>query len=164
MKSECKTNIYRQVFILLLALFDSTLTDYFIYLLNNSFFEVVQYAQIDKNYKIKDMLQFTSMEEFKEKMINDIVESKKAHAILKVLVEYKPDLFDFNGKNIKDDIFEIIGRRNIHVHKKGIVDVGYLQQSNGNPYGFSIGDYCAIDSVYFNKCYELLHLFVDNWN
>ena len=109
------------------------------------------------------MSQFTTMEEFKEKMINDIVENKKVHAILKTLVDYSPNLFLIDGKDIKNDIFEIIGRRNIHVHKKGIVDDGYLQQSNGNPYGFSIGDYCTIDSIYFNKCYKMLHLFIDNW-
>ena len=81
------------------------------------------------------------MDEFKEKIINDIVESKKIHAILKILVDYNPDLFVINGSDIKDEIFEIIGRRNIHVHKKGIVDEG----------------------LYFNKCYEMLHLFIDNW-
>lgn len=53
MKSECKTNIYRQVFILLLALFDSTLTDYFIYLLNNSFFKLYNTQRLIKTIKIK---------------------------------------------------------------------------------------------------------------
>ena len=139
------------------------ITDYFVYLLNTSFFEVVRYANIDKSYKIKDLNGLSTMDEFKEKIINDIVESKKIHAILKILVDYNPDLFVINGSDIKDEIFEIIGRRNIHVHKKGIVDEGYLRQSNGNPYGFSTGDYCAIDSIYFNKCYEMLHLFIDNW-
>ncbi len=118
------------------------ITDYFVYLLNTSFFEVVRYANIDKSYKIKDLNGLSTMDEFKEKI---------------------PDLFVINGSDIKDEIFEIIGRRNIHVHKKGIVDEGYLRQSNGNPYGFSTGDYCAIDSIYFNKCYEMLHLFIDNW-
>ena len=125
------------------------ITDYFVYLLNTSFFEVVRYANIDKSYKIKDLNGLSTMDEFKEKIINDIVESKKIHAILKILVDYNPDLFVINGSDIKDEIFEIIGRRNIHVHKKGIVDEGYLRQSNGNPYGFSTGDYSAIDSIYF---------------
>ena len=44
------------------------------------------------------------MDEFKEKIINEIVESKKIHAILKILVDYNPDLFVINGSDIKDEI------------------------------------------------------------
>ena len=44
------------------------ITDYFVYLLNTSFFEVVRYANIDKSYKIKDLNGLSTMDEFKEKM------------------------------------------------------------------------------------------------
>ena len=46
------------------------ITDYFVYLLNTSFFEVVRYANIDKSYKIKDLNGLSTMDEFKEKIVD----------------------------------------------------------------------------------------------
>ena len=58
---------------------------------------------------------------------------------------------------------EIIQRRNLHVHKKGIVDEKYFTKGNGNQSGLQIGDYAVIDDTYFNMAVDLLEEFVENF-
>ena len=162
MKKDWKANIYRQVFIMLLTIFDATITDFFSYLLNNDLFGVIKNVNSDKSYRMKDIAAFSTVDELKEDIINSIVESNKIHSIMKILVQYNPSLFVINGDDIKNKLFEILSRRNIHVHKRGIIDQAYFNQAAGNPYNLSIGDYATITQKYYNDCYETIHLFVDN--
>ena len=62
-----------------------------------------------------------------------------------------------------DSVLEMIQRRNIHVHKKGIVDEKYLSKGNGAQLGLKIGDYATIDNSYYLNVYETLGNFVDNF-
>lgn len=103
------------------------------------------------------------MDELKEIMINDILESKKIHALISSLHHYKANVFIVNNDDITNSIFEIIARRNLHVHKKGIIDQFYLGQTCGNPYNFSIGEYAHINMNYFNNSYEILRSMIDNF-
>lgn len=58
---------------------------------------------------------------------------------------------------------EIIQRRNLHIHKKGIVDEKYFAKGNGSELGISVGDYAVIDNEYMHKATELLEKFVTNF-
>lgn len=58
---------------------------------------------------------------------------------------------------------EIVQRRNLHVHKKGIVDEKYFTKGNGSELGLHIGDYAVIDDAYFNKALDLLEKFVEGF-
>ena len=58
---------------------------------------------------------------------------------------------------------EIIQRRNLHVHRKGIVDGKYFTKGNGSQLGIQIGDYAVIDDTYFNMAVNLLEKFVENF-
>lgn len=57
-------------------------------------------------------------------------------------------------------LIELVLRRNIHVHNRGIVDERYLdknmkEMANFNVYGFEVGDYARIDNEYWKEAIEL---------
>ena len=76
---------------------------------------------------------------------------------------YDQSLFTVQGQDVYDSVLEMIQRRNIHVHKKGIVDEKYLSKGNGAQLGLKIGDYATIDNSYYLNVYEILGIFVDNF-
>ena len=54
-------------------------------------------------------------------------------------------------------------RRNLHVHKNGMVDEKYFTKGNGNASGLHIGDYAIIDSPYLNQAFDLFEKFIDSF-
>lgn len=53
------------------------------------------------------------------------------------------------GNNIFPTVLEMVQRRNLHIHKSGIVDEKYFTKGNGGSLGLSIGDYTIIDKTYY---------------
>ena len=56
----------------------------------------------------------------------------------------------------------MVQRRNLHVHKSGIVDEKYFTKGNGGSLGLSVGDYTIIDKTYYVEVSKILrHLIVN---
>lgn len=52
----------------------------------------------------------------------------------------------YDGIDYYLTLMEIIQRRNLHIHKKGIVDEKYFTKGNGSGLGISVGDYAGLDT------------------
>ena len=145
-------NIYRQSFILLMTAFDAAIFDITEIVLNNHFFEFCNANEnlLKDSYKLKEIARFGSFENFKADIISKILKDNYASGLLKMLHIYNPDYFiDDNGVEYYNSICEIIARRNLHIHKRGIVDEEYFIQAQGNEYNFAIGDIAYIRSEYY---------------
>ena len=121
-------------------------------MLNNHFFEFCNANEnlLKDSYKLKEIARFGSFENFKADIISKILKDNYASGLLKMLHIYNPDYFiDDNGVEYYNSICEIIARRNLHIHKRGIVDEDYFIQAQGNEYNFAIGDIAYIRSEYY---------------
>lgn len=83
--------------------------------------------------------------------------------LLKLLYQSHKPYFIIDGQNKYKELCEIVARKNIHVHKRGIVDTKYFADSQGNIYNFCENDYAFITSSYFEQVYELMLKIVNNF-
>lgn len=156
-------NIYRQSFILLLTAFDAVMFDMVKSLFKDKFFEIAPFINYDKKFSLVDISKYESFEDFSEKTIDQIVAGKYIADLLEIVYKYKKEIFNIDGADCYPIILEIVQRRNLHVHKKGIVDQKYFTKGNGSELGLHVGDYAVIDDGYFDKALELLEKFVDGF-
>ena len=156
-------NIYRQSFILLMTAFDATIFDLFHEIFKQDFFGIADIIKSDQKYTLKEIAQHKDFNSFASKTIESLISKKYASDIVEMLHQYKSQLFTVNGQDVYDSILEMIQRRNIHVHKKGIVDDKYFTKGNGKQLGLHKGDYATIDYEYFLTSYEILREFVANF-
>ncbi|WP_302326127.1 hypothetical protein [Enterocloster lavalensis] len=156
-------NIYRQSFILLLTAFDAVIFDLVKMLFVNRFFDMAPYINYDKKFSLSDISQHSNFEGFLEKMVDTIIGGKYISDLLEIVYKYEKNIFNLNSNDCYLTLMEIIQRRNLHVHRKGIVDEKYFTKGNGNELELSVGDYAAIDDVYMHKTLELLEKFVANF-
>lgn len=156
-------NIYRQSFILSMTAFDATIFDLFNEIFKQDFFGIANIIKSDQKFTLKEIAQHKNFNSFASKTIESLINKKYASDIVEILHQYKSQLFTVNGQDVYDSILEMIQRRNIHVHKKGIVDEQYFTKGNGNQLGLHKGDYATIDYEYFLTSYETLREFVANF-
>ncbi len=146
---KSKINIYRQAFILLMTAFDATLFDLFKKLLEDNFFDLAEKIKYEKKYTIKDIVNYNSFNDFMENTVDEMVAGKYAADLLEILYNYNDSLFHIDGNNIFPSVLEMVQRRNLHIHKSGIVDEKYFTKGNGGSLGLSNGDYAIIDKTYY---------------
>lgn len=160
---ETPINIYRQSFILLLTAFDAVIFDLAKMLFVNRFFEVAPYINYDKKFSLSDITKHSNFEEFLEKTVDSIIAGKYIADLLEMIYKYDNSVFNIDGVDCYLTLMEIIQRRNLHIHKKGIVDEKYFTKGNGSELGISVCDYAVIDNEYMHKATELLEKFVTNF-
>lgn len=159
MNAKSQTNIFRQGFVLLMTAFDATIADITRMILKEDFFDFLNKTDCkakSKNYKLSDIIAENNFDEFKEKVIDEIMRENYVAGLLKLLYQYNKTYFEVDGEDKYTVLCEIVARRNVHVHKRGIVDEKYFSDSQGNIYNFSTGDYANISSNYFHNAYKLL--------
>lgn len=160
--ARCRTNIYSQEFIVIMSLFDATIFDITEKIISNHFFDFCKAAgAVNGSYKLKDIIEKGSFDCFQEDVINDILKKNHLRALLKMLHDYRKDYFFLDEEDCFKKINEFIARRNLFVHKNGIVDKEYFEQAGGNPYCFRPGDIAYINGSYYTEVTNTLSLFVD---
>lgn len=156
--SENPINIYRQSFILIITAFDATMYDIAKNLFNNDFFNFI--SKLDKKSKITfgEISESGNFDKLSEKIVSDHLGSIYLHKLLFLLRDFKNDLFSIDGQDYFTNIIEMVKRRNIHVHNKGIVDQQYFESGiNHNIYNLKLDEYANIDDSYYIDCYDILN-------
>lgn len=156
-------NIYRQSFILLLTAFDAVFFDLARETFTKNFFDIVPLINYEKKFTLSDISQYENFEEFSSQVVESIISGKYVADLMEILYKYKQDIFFVNHINRFSEAIEIIQRRNLHIHKKGIVDEKYFTKGNGRELGIRKGEYAVIDDMYFNKAIELLEQIIINF-
>lgn len=153
-------NIYRQSFLQLVAIFDSTVFDIIRLKYNERFFE---WIKLFKNESIKyhEIGNSKSFEDFKSNIIDKQIKGYYIKELLDIInnnSEYK-SVFSINGEYKYREYREIISRRNAHIHNNGIVDDKY--STDYNIYSKNIGEYIEINKEYFDKAYTYIRALVE---
>jgi len=157
--STYRFNIFRQAFLLIVTLFDYVISDIFKCFVKERFFECLSRMSIDKSYKLKEIVSSNTFDDFKEVVYDDLIKSLKITDILEMLYNHYLNKSSYNYAI--EDIFEIIERRNIHIHKMGIVDQKYNDISK-HKHKYKNGDYAVIGCIYFTSTYKTLIGFIEN--
>lgn len=156
-------NIYRQSFILLLTAFDAVFFDLAREIFTKNFFSIIPLINYEKKFALSDIAKFEKFEEFSSQVIETIIAGKYVADLMEILYKYKKDVFFISHVDRFSEALEIIQRRNLHVHKKGIVDEKYFTKGNGSEFGVQKGEYAVIDDEYFNRAIELLEQIILNF-
>ena len=145
--NSSSSNIFRQAFINIFSLFDAFVFDCLKAYFNHHPTELDNYFENKNNDKIKvslgDVIEYLTIDDLKKEIIERQFSGKYISEIITKLKKYKPEIFEYIDFA---KLMEMIERRNIHIHNKGIVDSKY--SSNYNIYNLSVGDYAYIDSNY----------------
>lgn len=156
------SNIFRQSFINIFSIFDAYVFEYI-----EEFFcaypkELSLFLEVKNNEKIKftldEVVDFEDIENLKNEMLHKQLAGRHLSELINKLKKYRPSLFTGVEYPV---LMEMIERRNIHLHNKGIVDEKYC--SFFNIYHFYDGEYAFIDDKYlFTIVFNTLSQFTKN--
>ncbi len=153
------SNIYRQAFINIFSIFDAIVFDTLVEYFRNNIKELESFFGSKNNLKFsfEDISKHDDLSSLYLEMVEKSFKDRYLSNIIKSIGEYKKDFFDSSFKLC--DMLEAVNRRNLHIHKKGIVDDKYL--SEGNIYNLEKGKYAYIDSGYYIDFFNLISKFDD---
>lgn len=149
------TNTHRQAFLLLMTVFDAAIFDIARCALRNSFFHLISKIGRTDKVPLKDFANFDDFEHFRDHMIEGQLKTLYAKDLLLAVTKLGVQI----GPSQDDDLIEIVElilRRNVHVHNRGVIDERYLERDDkGSPKynlkGLAVGDVAVIDEVYFQR-------------
>lgn len=152
------SNIYRQAFVNMFSIFDAYVFDY----LKTYFFNHIDKLEPffgGEKLKISfaEVFDNSTIDEAKEDFIRRKFDGKYIKHLLKAL--HSSNISVFDGIEYSK-IMEMVNRRNIHIHNKGIVDERYVEEFN--IHGFDVGEYAAITKQYFESATIILSTLIQN--
>ncbi len=150
-------NVLRQAFITLMALFDASMFDIVKLAITRDFTLINLFGKSEK-LSVEEISKFKSFDNLKDSIIEKALKEKYLKEIL----------FNLNAQKIaligEEDEFghliEMVLRRNVHLHNRGIVDNKYLEpNASGAPqyniYNLSLGSVASIDAQYWERANRL---------
>ena len=137
--------------------------DYLIGLLIQYIYEINPQLLKDSNSQItyKDLFQFNNLDEIKDKIIKDKIETvlRKSHEEQLIELQKIVGIETLKPKSLWKDFVEITQRRNLLVHSKGCVSEQYIRscQNAGVLINVSKGDFLDVDYKYFERAYFVFY-------
>lgn len=156
--------IFRQSFILLMTAFDAAIFDIAEIIITEHFFEFCKKNEelLSNQYKLKEIINEGSFEKFQSKMVGSILKNNRVAALLRLLHQYRKDYFILEEIDIYQEICEIVARRNVHVHKRGIVDHDYCEHAKSFVGNLRPGDMAYIGGKYYKEKSDKLKALIIN--
>ena len=152
------SNIYRQAFVNLFSIFDAYVFDYLKKYFFNHISELESFLGGEKlKVPYEDIFANQTINEAKDDFIRKKFDGKYIKQLLKAL--HHSNITVFDGIEYPK-IMEMVNRRNIHIHNKGIVDNRYVEEFN--IYSYDTGEYAAITKQYFESATVILSTFIQN--
>lgn len=159
-RTDTEINILRQGFITLTTIFDATVFDLMRVALRRDFFNLIASFGKQDKVSLDKISKYSSLEEFRDEVIEEQLKSKYLREILFILQGNKVTLTDVTHGDEFIHLLEMVLRRNIHIHNRGIVDGKYLETNEHgvpryNVYNLMAGTVANIDSAYWERANRL---------
>ena len=157
---NAEINIYRQSFIQLMTIFDATIFDLFRVALRKDFFNLIGVIGKKDRVTLESLGNYHSFDDFRD----EVIELQLRQKYLKDLLFFLNDLGVLCVMRSSDDRFiqliELVLRRNIHIHNRGLVDERYLDKDENstpryNIYNFAMNEAAHIDAAYWEMANRL---------
>ena len=151
---DVEISVLRQGFITLMTIFDATIFDLMRVALMSDFFGLISTFGKSDKVSLEKLGQYSSFEDFREKIIEEQLKSKYLKDILFILNSLGVSLVSPGEEYKFIHLLELVLRRNVHVHNKGRIDERYLERDeNGTPrynvYNLALGEVASIDQGYW---------------
>lgn len=151
----------RQGFILLMTAFDAAVTDLIRAGLRNDFYRRIRLFGDKEKVSLEEIAEAGGDSALKDLMIERQLKKRYLKELLQLLRGFGVPLVPPGSQFDPVALIELVLRRNLHVHQRGIVDARYLDpdSDDGKPkfnlYSLNLGDYAEIDKAYFQRACEL---------
>jgi len=170
---SAEINIMRQGFILLMTAFDAAIFDLTRLALKKKFSELI--GQFGKNEKLslEKIGSFGTLDSLRDYIIEGQLKARYVKDLLFLLKSFGVKCVDPTKSENFGDLIELVLRRNVHVHNRGVVDERYLEKDEKeterfNVHILAIGELAVIDEGYWelasrlsSDCVEAVTAWVD---
>jgi hypothetical protein len=160
-RPDAEINPLRQGFLLLATAFDAAVFDLMRLGFKKKFFQLVGIFGGNDKWSMKEMAEAGSFGAIRERIIEEQLKKRYVKDLISILAELGVKYLDVKVGDKHADLIEMIQRRNIHVHNRGVVDERYLEidantgKAKFNTYNLKLGDVACIDLSYMEKGYRL---------
>ena len=153
-------NVYRQGFLLAMTAFDAAAFDLVRAILTRGFWSLIGRFPSKRKISGDDLGDFDSFEEFRDSVVDEQLRGLYLKDLLQVLKSLGVDLVCGDSQGSFGHLVELVLRRNVHVHNRGIVDTRYLPSGVGaveqfNVDGLAVGDRAVVDRDYLDMALRL---------
>jgi hypothetical protein len=150
----------RQGFILLMTAFDAAVFDLVRVALRSKFFPLIGQFGRQEKITLEKFGSFGSFEAFRDQTVEEQLKSRYVKDLLFLLESLGAKCIDEQGGNRFIHLIELVLRRNVHVHNRGVVDERYLERDvKGSPkyniYNLALGVVAHIDDTYWERANHL---------
>lgn len=144
-------NPLRQSFILLVTIYDATVFDLLRLAFQRDFFRLMAaFAQSNK-LDLKNLAQYSSFESLRDSVIEEQLKQRYVKDLLAFCDRQKIFKYDSSLDITFAHYMEMIQRRNLQIHNRGLVDAKYLEMDEAKIYPLILGDVAQIDGDYLAK-------------
>jgi len=160
-RQDTELSVLRQGFILLMTAFDAAVFDLTRLSLRADFFGLIASFGKQERIALEELGQFGSFEAFRDAQIERQLRGRYLREILFILVSLGVPLTDQGRGDRTIHLVELVMRRNLHVHNRGVVDERYLERDQTgaprfNIYDLQLGTVAHIDGSHWKRSNELV--------
>jgi hypothetical protein len=160
LSSDAQVGVLRQGFILLMTTFDAAVFDLVRVKLRKGFFALIGVFGKQEKVSLQEIGEGGTFEAFRDGIIEEQLKKRYLKDLLFILEALDVKCTDEGAGDRFVQLIEMVLRRNVHVHNRGVVDERYLERDqNGRPkynlYNLSLGDVACIDESYWELANRL---------
>jgi hypothetical protein len=151
---DAEINVLRQGFILLMTAFDAAIFDLVRVALGRKFFALAAAFGKQDKVSVAEIAEAGSFEALRDRLIEEQLKKRYIKDLL-VLIGNNwgvQCVAPASGQKF-ERMIELVLRRNLHVHNRGIVDTRYVEDKNLD--GLKLGEVAAIDESYWEMANSL---------
>jgi hypothetical protein len=159
-RPDSELGLFRQGFILLMTMFDAAVFDLVRLALRVNFFGLIAGFSRQGRFSLEDLANSGSFELFRDLQIEEQLKQRYLKDLLFILEQLGVELSDAAAGDRPVHLVELVLRRNVHVHNRGVIDERYLERDvNGTPrfnlFNLQIGSTATIDRAYWERADRL---------
>jgi hypothetical protein len=151
---DAEINSFRQGFILLMTAFDAAIFDLVRISLSRKFFALAGAFGKQDKVSVSDIAEAGSFDALRDQLIEEQLKKRYIKDLLGLLQkEWGVVCVDPSGGQKFERLIELVLRRNLHVHNRGVVDSRYAGDMNLD--GLKLGNVAVIDRPYWEMANTL---------
>jgi hypothetical protein len=166
-RPDAEVNVLRQGFLLLLTAFDAAVFDLVRIAFRKKFFELIGTFGKQEKVSLEVVGEAGNFDALRDQLIEDQLKKRYIKDLLGVLQALGVILVDERCGDRHVQLIELVLRRNVHIHNRGVVDERYLEadpqskRPKYNLYNLKLGDVAYINLAYLELANRLCRNCVD---
>jgi hypothetical protein len=166
-RPDAEVNVLRQAFLLLMTAFDAAVFDLARIALREKFFQLIGTFGKQEKVSLEAIGEAGSFDALRDQVIEEQLKKRYLRDLLVLLQPIGVAVVDEKNGDRFVQLIELVMRRNVHVHNRGIIDERYLEidpqskKPRYNLYNLKIGDVAYIDTPYLDQANRLCMNCVD---